>query len=199
MTQHYPYVRVRLRGSRQLIGLHRVRAVRACGRPLPKGAHVHHVDRDTDNPQARLVICQDAAYHHLLHVRMRVRDAGGDPNTEKVCASCRDVKPFEAFNRDRNSADGRGHRCTTCSAAQERTRRQARAAVAPPILTVSAQRTIAAGGHPETEKLCTACQLVKPLEAFSVIKTRRHCYCRPCAVVLALRRKAARNEESGAA
>ena len=51
--------------------VHAVRAERALGKPLPKGAVVHHVDGDKWNPNARLVICQDQAYHALLHKRTR--------------------------------------------------------------------------------------------------------------------------------
>ena len=51
--------------------LHVLRAEKALGHPLPKGAVVHHVDGDVGNPNARLVICQDQAYHLLLHRRAR--------------------------------------------------------------------------------------------------------------------------------
>lgn len=47
---------------------HRIRAEKALGKPLPKGAEVHHAGAGTrdDGP---LVICQDRAYHQLLHKR----------------------------------------------------------------------------------------------------------------------------------
>ena len=48
---------------------HRERAAAALGKPLPAGAEVHHHTYDGHNSQ--LVICQDSAYHHLLHSRMR--------------------------------------------------------------------------------------------------------------------------------
>jgi hypothetical protein len=103
------------RGERRI---HVLRAERALGRPLPKGAVVHHADGSTraDSP---LVICQDAAYHKLLHVRMRVRAAGGDPNTQRVCSTCRQPKDFAAFYTRKTIAPGRSHqaeaaRTTTC-------------------------------------------------------------------------------------
>lgn len=47
----------------------------AMGKPLPDGAVVHHVNGDgTDNRNENLVVCQDQAYHLLLHKRMKERD-----------------------------------------------------------------------------------------------------------------------------
>lgn len=45
----------------------------ALGRPLPKGAVVHHMNECPSDNETRfnLVICPDQAYHMLLHRRMR--------------------------------------------------------------------------------------------------------------------------------
>jgi len=75
---------------------HVLRAEHALGRSLPPGAQVHHAD-GTKNIESPLVICQDAAYHFLLHVRLRVKRAGGDPNTDRICTICKTVKPIAAF------------------------------------------------------------------------------------------------------
>lgn len=64
------YVRVGQTNS----SLHRFVAEKALGKPLPATAIVHHVNEDkADNRNCNLVVCQDTAYHKLLHKRMRER------------------------------------------------------------------------------------------------------------------------------
>lgn len=64
-------------------------AERAIGRPLPAGAVVHHVDGDgSNNEPANLVVCQDRAYHALIHQRERALKACGDPDA-LPCAFCK--------------------------------------------------------------------------------------------------------------
>lgn len=67
---------------------HRRIAADVLGKPLPKGAIVHHHDEDaTNNAHHNLVVCEDRAYHNLLHLRMRARAAIGDPNG-LLCSVC---------------------------------------------------------------------------------------------------------------
>lgn len=59
-------------------------AEKALGKPLPKGAVVHHVDEDKKNNDPKnLVICPSQAYHLLLHKRMRDRDRLQNVKQEK--------------------------------------------------------------------------------------------------------------------
>lgn len=63
-------------------------AERALGHPLPAGAVVHHANGiRADNRRENLVICQNKAYHNLLHARMRARDTTGNPNSKR-CRHC---------------------------------------------------------------------------------------------------------------
>lgn len=104
---------------------HVIIAERALGRYLPDGVEVHHVNSDgRDNRPTNLVICQDRAYHKLLHVRTRVLKAGGNPNTERVCSICRQPKPFAAFFRRQSSPDGVDRCCRECRRERDRGRKR---------------------------------------------------------------------------
>jgi hypothetical protein len=67
---------------------HLLVAERALGRPVPRKHPVHHFNEaPSDNRPGNLVICQDAAYHQLLHIRARALREAGDPNRLK-CKLC---------------------------------------------------------------------------------------------------------------
>lgn len=90
-------------------------AERALGKSLPDGAVVHHAnEKHDDNTNGNLVICQDNAYHKLLHVRMRIRRAGGDPNRQKLCGGCKCCLDRSRFGKSRKSKDGLNIYCTKC-------------------------------------------------------------------------------------
>lgn len=81
------YVRVRCidhpRAVNGYVLEHILVAEKALGRFLPLGSPVHHVDGDrTNNAPSNLVVCEDAAYHNLLHRRMRALEASGDPSAD---------------------------------------------------------------------------------------------------------------------
>lgn len=63
-------------------------AEQALGRPLPKGAQVHHFDENRGNDRNdNLVICPSYAYHRLLHKRQAALAACGNADWEK-CWRC---------------------------------------------------------------------------------------------------------------
>ena len=93
---------------------HRLRAEQAFGRPLPLGAVVHHAD-GSKSEHSPLVICQDEAYHKLLHRRMRVVAAGGNPNTDWVCGKCRQAKPIDNFTKISGKGSGLYGYCKPCA------------------------------------------------------------------------------------
>ena len=104
-----------------LVANHILVAESALGKHLPAGAQVHHVDGNKlNNAPTNLVICQDTAYHSLLHARTRIVNAGGKPDTEKVCGVCRRVLARELFAGRRVSGDGLQSACKVCAAARMR-------------------------------------------------------------------------------
>lgn len=92
----YPRKADPLRKDRNVLA-HRLRAERALGHPLPRRAVVHHVNEGDLSEAAPLVICEDQGYHRFLHYRANIVRAGGNPNTDKVCSTCKAVLPLTAF------------------------------------------------------------------------------------------------------
>jgi hypothetical protein len=69
---------------------HVVVAERALGKRLPLDVEIHHVNEDkADNRRSNLVICQDHAYHMLIHARQRALRGCGDPSYRR-CRHCRE-------------------------------------------------------------------------------------------------------------
>lgn len=90
---------------------------RVLGRQLPKGPVIHHLNEvKTDNRHENLLVCQDEAYHQLIHRRTRAYDACGNANARQ-CQFCKQwsapdritVNPANsaAFHQGCRSADRR--------------------------------------------------------------------------------------------
>lgn len=61
-------------------------AEKAIGRWLPKTAEMHHVNEcKHDNRNENLVICEDRAYHQLLHTRLKAYQGTGSVDGLKCC------------------------------------------------------------------------------------------------------------------
>lgn len=89
----------------------------AIGKRLTAPHRVHHFNEvRSDNSNSNLVVCEDGPYHQLLHARQRVKEFGGDPNTQKVCCTCRKPKYFAEFQRNAKKPWGVQDRCRECCA-----------------------------------------------------------------------------------
>lgn len=61
-------------------------AEKVLGRHLPAMAEVHHINGvKDDNRTSNLVICENAAYHALLHARLNAYQATGNPDARQCC------------------------------------------------------------------------------------------------------------------
>jgi len=89
-------------------------------KPLPKFAVIHHADGNkANNKKNNLVICENSAYHQLLHKRNRAFIATGNPNSFK-CSIC---KIYDTENNLYISPNGRG-RHRRCHAKYESERKK---------------------------------------------------------------------------
>ena len=109
------YIPEHLRAHNNYVREHIVIAEKALGKPLPPGVEIHHHGKRDDNTQ--IVICQDHAYHFLLHQRTRALKACGHVTWRK-CSYCKKYdKPDNLYINKHNAF----HR--SCSVKYTRKRR----------------------------------------------------------------------------
>lgn len=104
------------------IQLHRLRAEIALGHPIPPQAIVYPVNGMTAGA-GPLVICENKRYHGFLLARMRVKRAGGNPNTERICSTCHQLVAMTDFYRLKTAFGAHQvgdltPRCKACSLAR---------------------------------------------------------------------------------
>jgi hypothetical protein len=78
-------------------------AENAMGKPLPFRAMVHHFNGiKSDNRNSNLIVCENNAYHKLLHMRQKAFIATGDVNKRK-CKYCKQWDDVENLHHDKTS------------------------------------------------------------------------------------------------
>lgn len=112
------------RAKKRYVHEHVLIVERVMGKPLRRGAEIHHVNEDgLDNRPDNLVVCQDKAYHSLLHRRMRALAACGDANARR----CQYCKRYDApANLRRTATPGRMPYHLECQRANEQERKARR-------------------------------------------------------------------------
>jgi hypothetical protein len=101
--------------ARGYVREHILVAEKALGRALPDGAEIHHFNEvRSDNANRNLVICQDDAYHKLLHARATALRACGNANWLR-CAYCKNYDDpanlTRVPRRNRPSPQARHRKC----------------------------------------------------------------------------------------
>jgi len=89
---------------------------------LPQGAVVHHINGNRiDNRPENLLLCKNQSEHIKIHAATRIKKAGGNPEKDKICSRCKQVKPKTDFHIAKR-ADGYRCYCKACQSSiyQER-------------------------------------------------------------------------------
>lgn len=132
----YGYRMVRI--GKRSVRAHRLFVEGILGHPLPRKAVIHHINGDkADNRPCNLVVCQDQAYHSILHRRQRALEECGDPSRVQ-CYYCKgwDDPGNMARAASHNAPTGLGvFRHRECAFAHFQKKRLASAAP-PPVLVV---------------------------------------------------------------
>jgi hypothetical protein len=98
-------------------------AERTLGKLLPIGAEIHHFDEDKgNNHPSNLVVCQDATYHDLLHIRKKSYEATGHAD-RRWCYLCQQWKEYPDFDKRR---DFYRTECKSCRKEKHEKNRQAK-------------------------------------------------------------------------
>jgi hypothetical protein len=122
------YVRVLLRGHpradrRGYVAEHLLKAEQALGHLLPSEAEVHHVNETrSDNENKNLVICENHAYHLLLHQRKRAVIAGYPAHW----LSCRFCKVYDTPENLHSSSTMKAPYHLDCDALRQKLKRALR-------------------------------------------------------------------------
>lgn len=114
--KHKGYVEVHMpehprRDSIGYVSEHLLVAEKALGKYIKSPACIHHGNEARgDNRNHNLVICQDNAYHKLLHMRKKALEKSGNANNRK-CKYCKKYDSIDNMIRQSVNKNSYYHRC----------------------------------------------------------------------------------------
>lgn len=112
--------------SMRVVREHLLIVEKALGKYLPRSAMIHHVNENKlDNSPTNLVVCNDRAYHILLHNRLRAHKACGNPKWRK-CRHCKQWDNPENLTIIENQKQGHTTYHKKCASLAEKRKRRIR-------------------------------------------------------------------------
>lgn len=118
------YLRI-WKGRRRSELLHRYIAKKYFGEEMVSGLVVHHIDGNRLNNEIENLRLMTNKEHMSLHSRQQSEKrkekrrqeillAGGNPEIEKKCPRCKQIKKFSDFYKNKSSVDGMSGYCKLC-------------------------------------------------------------------------------------
>lgn len=87
--------------------------------PLEPGKEIHHTCSNGKcvNPEhlIQLTRHEHMKIHRPIAIRKKLERAGGISGFNRVCLSCKELRPNSEFHKDSSSRSGFRSRCKTCS------------------------------------------------------------------------------------
>lgn len=85
------------------------------GKKLDRKHIVHHIDGNSENNKNdNLIVLENRREHAIVHAKMRIVEAGGNPSTQAFCSRCGKIKSKEMFTTDSHRWNRKSLFCRPC-------------------------------------------------------------------------------------
>lgn len=109
------------------VRLHRYVATKRVGAEALRKKHIHHIDGNVFNNDESNLMIMDNEKHISLHQEQirnikknNVKSMGGNPDTQKICIKCNELKFNTEFRKNKHKFDRHLDVCKTCMIKRER-------------------------------------------------------------------------------